>query len=89
MIKENWPQIVFFVLFVISFTTLELKSESNSQEIKENSKYIEQIAKFLNDEDDGVRSDFETADKNIREYEDMRERALKAEILLEIEKSKN
>lgn len=97
-IKEYWPQLTSIVIILLTlgqmyseFKTLkqELKdsiknTEKMSQEFKE---MVEKSVLILNEEDNGVRGDFEVADENLKEqiiesrtYEDMRERATTAEM---------
>lgn len=75
----------------VSYTTLMTTRQEFNDHVKDQERFQEQIPVLiqqtintLNEEDDGLRSDVETADSWILRYEEMRERAIKAEILLKV-----
>ena len=98
-ISKNWSQLTFLLGAIVFGTTFYVESKTMRQEFKDhigNQKEVDrtlleqlkQVTEYLNGEDDGVRSDFETADKSAKEFEDLREEKLYYQLMLEIEKNK-
>lgn len=79
-LQKNFGIIVVVISSVLAMgKALQVMSQLQT-EVEDLEKTINKMVEFLNGEDDGVRSDFINADRAIENYEQMRERALKAEM---------
>lgn len=63
----------------VTYTTIQFQNKITGLEVKRLEQELDQIHEFIldkekisNDEDDGVRSDFEVADKHLKEYIDLK-----------------
>lgn len=90
-IRQYWPQLtgilgalIFLTLVYGQFRTLQQEFVDFQRATQErNAALIARIEKaidILNDEDDGVRGDFEAADAAQDKLEEMRDRATQAEL---------
>ena len=90
-IRQYWPQltgllsaVIFLSIVYSQFRTLQQEFTDSQRAAEErNAALIQRIEKaieILNDEDDGVRGDFEAADAAQDKLEHMRERATTAEL---------
>ena len=90
-IKIPLPQVMIAIIIVggwmytlggttKSFEKEDEKVQSLKKELVELKGYMETVIQYLNGEDDGVRGDFENADKAIEKYEDLRSEKDKLEI---------
>lgn len=98
IIKQYWPQITGTILFLLFCGGLYAKFEMIAQKVEDNTatsvrqwilfnEKIDKTILILNDEDDGVRSDFGVGDSHIedmlnefKKYEELRSERDKLEI---------
>ena len=81
-IKENWGQLIFAAGALLALGKTLNTVTNLQQQVNDLENGINKMVEYLNGEDDGVRGDFENADKAIENLEQMRERATTAELKL-------
>ena len=83
--KKNWFQsnislIVIIVSCLLTVGKILQTITQLQQEVNDLEKAIDKMTDYLNGEDDGVRGDFMAADEAAAKLEEMRDRALQAEM---------